>query len=452
MGKFYTSKYDEKHPDANLVSKATRDLPSVVASSSFYLGNKSGGLADFACPCCGNKVTVYHNNHLNRVSINNWGHCSHFGKNSEYPNDAIGFRMAAAGLPNTYENAMSILKDYNVGTYSKSNYYSDEVTNKRNELKRRITQDNTYNIKRNAKWGDELPQVALNLLASRGIDVSKLRPSTRKKIGYCEDLELSKLNDTGIYKATGIVFALGGDGYQIRRSDRKGFLKKNVSTRFYTVGASKPFNMDVLDYSNGIDPTFIVEGPMDAISIECALYRESTQVPQPQVISLQGCANHSYFAEDLARRGGKMVLFLALDADESGTESQGQLREVLKDNPNLTILPFPGYMGYKDANEMLMADKQKACWYLQMTHAIGRHIADGRVSLEDGKGLLMEMAKFTPSKFEKCKAQIKEKFAEAIEAQRERKMQAPLETEKQIRQKISSYIDKTAGGKDGRED
>ena len=441
MGKFYTSVYDRKHPEENLLAKATRDLPGVVERSAFYLGNKSGGLADFACPCCNKKVTVYHNNQLNRIAVNTWGHCSHFGDNGEYPNDAIGFKMAEAGLANTYENAMEILKDYNIGAYSKGDYYSAENTRKREEKRREVMEENTYIIKRKTSWGDDMPQVALDLLKTRGIDVSKLRPSTRGKIGYCEDIRLLKLKDGGTYKATGIIFELVNDGYQIRRSNKKGFLKKEDGVRFYTMGPATPFNVDVLDYANGLDPTFVVEGPMDAISMECALYREDTKVPKAQVISIQGCANHRYFAEELKRRGGKMVLFLALDSDEAGADSQLKLKDALKDNASLTILPFPGYMGFKDMNEMLMADKTKASWYMQMIHAIGRHVADGRVSLEDGKELLMEMAQFTPSKFEWCKTRTRERFVEAVKKQEERKIQAPLEEAKQARQKISTYID-----------
>ena len=449
MSKFYTSVYDKKHPEEHLLDRATRDLPGVVQSSAYYLGNKSGGLADFACPCCNKKVTVYHNNHLNRVAINNWNHCVHFGEKGEYPNDAIGFRMAERGLANTYENAMSILRDYNVGSYSKSDYYSAENTRKRDEKKTQVTEENTYIIKRNTAWGDKMPQEALNLLKTRGIEISKLTPSTRSQIGYCENAKLLKLRDSGTYDATGIVFALANNAYQIRRSNKKGFLKKDAATRFYTIGASTPFNMGTLDYANGLDPTFVVEGPMDAISMECALCRDDTKVPKAQVISIQGCANHRYFADELKRRGGKMVLFLALDSDEAGVDSQLKLKDTLKDNANLTILPFPGYMGHKDMNEMLMADKKKASWYMQMIHAIGRHVADGRVALEDGKELLMDMVHFTQSKFDWCKMRTKEKFAEAVKKQEERKMQIPLEAEKQARQKISTYIDNSSSAGNG---
>lgn len=448
MSKFFTSIYDKKHPEENLLERATRDLPAVVQSSPYYLGNKSGGLADFACPCCNKKVTVYHNNYINRVSINTWGHCSHFGEGGEYPNDAIGFRMAEAGMANTYENAMEILRDYTAGSYSRDDYYSVEATRRREEKRSKIMEENTYIIKRKTLWGDDMPQNALDLLASRGIDLSRLRPSTRGKIGYCEAIELKRMKDEGIYRATGIVFALANDGYQIRRSTRKGFLKKEEGVRFYTMGPATPFNMDVLDYSNGLDPTFVVEGPLDAVSMECALYREDTKIPKAQAISIQGCANHRYFAEELERRGGKMVLFLALDSDEHGVDAQLKLKDELKDNKNLTILPFPGYMGYKDMNDMWMADKAKASWYMQMIHAIGRHVADNRISMEDGKELLMDMSLFTPSKYNWCQNRIKELFAKAVQAQAERKAEISEKQAQQARQKISTYIDSMGGKHD----
>lgn len=447
MGRFFTISYDKRHPEENLLERATRDLPAVVASSAYYLGNKSGGLADFACPCCNNKVTVYHNSFLNRIAINTWGHCSHFGEGGEYPNDAIGFRMAEAGLPNTYANAMAILREYDVGSYSKADYYSPEATRRREEKRSKIMEENTYLIRRKTQWGDDMPQKALDLLKTRGIDIFRLRPSTRGKIGYCEGLELKRMKDDGIYKATGIVFALADGGYQIRRSYKGSFLKKEDGTRFYTMGPATPFNMDVLDYANGLDPTFVVEGPLDAISMESALYRQDAQIPKAQVISIQGCANHKYFANELERRGGKMVLFLALDSDEHGIDSQLKLKDELKNNKNLTILPFPGYMGYKDMNDMWMADKEKASWYIQMIHTIGRHVADGRMAIEDGKELLMDMVQFSPSKFSWCQTRLKELFMRAVQAQQERKAQIPLEKEKQIRQKISTYIDTTTGGK-----
>lgn len=449
MSSFWTTQYDKRHPEMDVLSKATLDLPYAVSHSAYALPNESGGLADFACPCCGRKVTVYHDVHLGRITVNNWGHCPHFGDNGEYPNDAIGFRMAEKGMDNTYENGMETLRSCygELGTHGDGDWYSPEATAERTRRRSKVMEKNALELRTKALWGDDMPQEALDLLALRGLeDISRLRPSTREKIGFCRDVRLSKLkNPDETYSATGIVFRLGDDGFQIRRArkDLGSFCGDEDGPRFYTVGPSKPFNLDVLDYANALDPIFVVEGPMDAITMESALYREDTKVPKAQVVSIQGCGNHRSFAQELERRGGRMVLVLALDSDEAGVDAQLKLKDELSTNPNLTLLPFPGYMGFKDMNDMWRADRAKASWYMQTIHAIGRHVADGRLSRSDGADLLMDMSKFSPTTYRWCRERTVERFNEAVERQRRRVEQALGQESKHtiLRHRVSEALD-----------
>lgn len=435
---FYTKKYKF---DPGLKSRATRALPDEIKKmirenpGTSYPDPKHDTFStsgDFRCPCCGRKVTMYEPSHgRDEYEINTWGHCPHFGFNGIFPSDAIGIYMANRFGQNTKRNALEAIRELDSLSFTTPSEEERraKILADRYEERRTRSEANVSAVRDNTKWGDDIPPQGLRAMKARGLEnLNLLSEGTKQMIGWCEGIKLKCLTRDDDYTASGLVFSLdGGRGFQIRRVGKNGRFvcvskekqengtAKNKVTRFYTIGPAGPFNIDALDFSNGLDPIFVTEGPLDAVTMEMALRREDKGPDHVRVISIQGCENTSYLGDELRRRGGFFSVFLALDSDDPGVEAQMRLDGLLRENPNVTVLPFPGYMGFKDMNALWMADRKKAADYMKTIHSIGRHMMDGRISENAGMDLLLSMADMTLENFENRRKQTLDRFHKAIE-------------------------------------
>lgn len=467
---FWTKKYDEKFPEDALLSRAVRSLPEAIRSmiaadpGTSYPDSKHdsfGSTGNFRCPCCGRKITLYEpRNGRAEYEINSWGNCPDFGVNGRFPSDAIGIYMAHEFGANTKGNALKAIQALSLDNMSMTSRSEDERRNReladRYEERRRRSESNVTAVREKTLWGNDIPAEGLRALKSRGLEnLALLSDGTRQMIGWCSDLKLKCLTRDAEYAATGLVFSLdGGRGFQIRRAKRNGeFIKKETgedaksTVRFYTIGPAGPFNIDALDFSNGLDPVFVTEGPLDAVTMEMALRREDVGPDHVRVISIQGCENTSYLADELRRRGGYFAVFLALDSDDHGVEAQLRLDGLLRENPNVTVLPFPGYMGFKDMNEMWTADRQKASSYMKTIHSVGRHMMDGRITADAGLELLLGMGDITPQNFDVRHRQTMERFRKEIEA----RAAVPTVSEAEFRKTAESLKARTVNAIGGKE-
>ena len=403
---FFTKIYEKEHP--GILASATMDMPAEILAMNLNLERPSGnGSMKFRCPCpnCkGNLGLFVPNDGSALYTIQDFNKCGHFGKNGVYPNDVIGLRMAFRGLPNTRANAAAVMKDYTISNESPADF--EEKRKKWNEERTRKTAINLNKATAATSWGNSMPDEALDLLDQfRGIsreDLKLLPPSMLDNFGFCKNVKILKTSDDGHYFVTGFMFRLsenedGSRSLQARRvkkdlsmfvqkEDKKENKKSNFSNpRFFSIGPTTPFNTEMLDYANGLEPIFVTEGPMDAIVMAIALKVKA------QVISIQGCQNGNYLQKELKSRGGNVGIFLSLDDDESGRSAQIEEYKKLKTLPNVQILPFPGYLGKKDMNDLWLADKEIASDWIRMVRSIGRRVLDGRLLAEDGVTLLSKM-------------------------------------------------------------
>lgn len=398
---FYTKEYEAaEHP--GILDSAVNGLPAEIMAMNLNLekGMSGNGSMKFRCPCpgCKGKLGLYSpKGGSTAYTIRNFSGCGHYGYNGQYPNDVIGLRMGARGLPNTRANAATIMRDS--PTYNEAQWESEEKKKKRNEERIRKTLINIDKVTAATSWGSTMPDDALDLLDQfRGIsrdDLKNLPPTMFDSFGFCKNAKVLKTGEDGYYYVTGFMFRLsenedGTRSLQARRvkKDMSMFVQKDDkkdNQRFFSMGPTTPFNIEMLDYANGLEPIFVTEGPMDAIVTAIALKSKA------QVISIQGCQNGSYLQQELKNRGGKVGIFLSLDDDESGRSAQIVEYRKLKTLPNVEILPFPGYLGKKDMNDLWLVDKELAADWMQMIRGVGRRILDGRLLPEDGKTLLSRM-------------------------------------------------------------
>lgn len=136
-------------------------------------------------------------------------------------------------------------------------------------------------------------------------------------------------------------------------SDLKGYVHRVLwnSDNKYCKHGNELFNIEAL-YSPDYNVVFIVEGQIDALSIEevgfCA-------------VGLGGVNETDKLVEQLKRKPSSKVLFLALDKDKAGKAATGRLIEKLAEGEidNHYIVVSELYRKFKDANEYLVDDKER---------------------------------------------------------------------------------------------
>lgn len=455
LRRFFTKSHDEKHPEDNLLSNAVRDIPQVIRQNIGSLQYKNYNFETthiFKCPCCTEetgKLGLYRPKYASSTNwmIRTFNGCTHFGKNGEYPGDAIGILMAIYG-DNNIENAkkaISYLGYTATGlTRGESNINKEEREKIRERIRQknekeqqeainarnRITEKNLAEIKEKTLWGDKLPEKAKNLLKTRGIDTLKLGPQMLSSIGWAERVSVEKLSGDGKYTITGIVFDLGSQGYQLRKVDRyhKAFLpavvvskegEEEKKVRFLTFGEGHTFNAGIFNRADTKKPFYVTEGPIDAVTFEQVINETEHRVMSRQVLSVQGCENEEYLAKEIEACGKETTVFIAFDDDEPGESAKEKMTARLSKIKGIKILPFPGYMGYKDMNEMWTNLPEKTPQYIQMVDAIGSYVADGRLSVEEGVEMLKQLKGVNGGNFEEKRNMTREMFRKAIERNRE---------------------------------
>lgn len=175
--------------------------------------------------------------------------------------------------------------------------------------------------------GHEVPREALDYLKSRGIQE---KTANKFNIKYEPKGSLSG--------GPAILFPTGGNSYISRAITDEG-------NRYKNIGPSKLFNEEAL---SGVDPVFIVEGIIDALSIIEA---------GGNAVSLNSTSNYTKLIEKAKKGEIKAPLIIVLDNDSPGYETSKKLDQGLKE---LNITPYTSldfYGKYKDANEMLKNER-----------------------------------------------------------------------------------------------
>lgn len=191
----------------------------------------------------------------------------------------------------------------------------------------------------------------------------------------CADLEDPRaqgyLSLRGISDGTARRFALGFDksiGYLVIPATAGYYTARNIDPearqRYSNPKGAKvePFNLQALYTSEG-KPVFVVEGAIDALSIEEAGGR---------AVALNSASNTRLLLEAIEARPTSKRLILALDNDETGARAAKAIRDGL-DALGVRHTTVNPYGKHHDANDALRADRQQlAASIAQAERAAGK--------------------------------------------------------------------------------
>lgn len=133
----------------------------------------------------------------------------------------------------------------------------------------------------------------------------------------------------------------------------KGYVHRILwsSDNKYCKHGSELFNIDAL-YSKGSEVVFVVEGQIDAISIEELGFN---------AVGLGGVYETEKLIEQLKKKSSSKMLIIALDNDKAGKMATGRLIDKLAEEEisNPYIVSSELYGEYKDANDCLVFDRER---------------------------------------------------------------------------------------------
>lgn len=406
-------------------------LPSVVERNGLEIEGqwKKGKGGKFHCPCCSETLGLYFDRNLGRNTINNFsGNCTHFGKNGEYPSDAIGIEMACRGLVANGENAHMVydsLFGTSFSSWDAQKKFNDQYEKNRSRESEKTDRVQESNIKvLNGKLDFMVKSdFTGKLLAKRGIDEKDLSSSIREKIGTATGIYLDKADGSDKKQLWyGLVFCLGSPdekgnygSFQCRRTTDYHLTefvtkpeKGKGSPRFFTCGPSKVFNEEELRMKTEY-PLFVCEGSLDAISVLCLLNRTKHNMPT-SAIGLNGVGNTSYLLDEIKAMDKSRVVYLVFDSDEAGKKGRDRLAEKLKEE-GITVLPFPGNAGYKDANELLMKKPNKGKALFTILDGVGLACTKGLITPDHAKEIIAGLKTGTGSDFSKTMTELQSIFS-----------------------------------------
>lgn len=182
----------------------------------------------------------------------------------------------------------------------------------------------------------------------RGLSDSTLQ---RFKIGYCEEWKHPKAPAA---PATPRIIIPTSNYSYIARDTREQIPEEQRKYSKSKVGKVRLFNPDALRTSS--IPVFITEGEIDAMSI-CEVGGEA--------VGLGGTSNYTKLLEEVSKNRPAQPLIIALDNDAAGRATAQKLCAELA---KLGIIHYrlnPYAPQYKDANELLQADRTRLQQYVE---------------------------------------------------------------------------------------
>lgn len=337
------------------------DLINVIIDNNLQksraFSTTAGG--EFTCPACGKTLKAYRNA-SNEWAINPLGHCADFG-NGAYSVDTFG--LVACLTSDNEKNVFKRLlreKGVNIGSDNKNALVRDFCTSEtkarlqhackerekllkvENQKREQIKLDNCRCLINSSLFGDNMPDIAFDLLYKRGIDCLTLPRDIFDNLGYVNGCKLKSLYKDSYYSIEGIVFRLGQFGAQVRRTNTNKFVgKESKLARFQTFGNATPFGLeyvlnllnDMTDEQQKKQALFITEGLFDTVS----LYQAGARF----ALGALGVGNHQYLLNTF--KNFKGVIFVCFDTDNAGKNSGLALvNEFKKMNVNAFVLKLAG--------------------------------------------------------------------------------------------------------------
>lgn len=192
--------------------------------------------------------------------------------------------------------------------------------------------------------------------ARRGISAETCR---RFQLGYVEKWRSPKAVSDGKnppYSPRLIIPT--GSGSYVARDVREKLTEQEKKYSKVKQGKSRIFNMQALFAAK--QPIFVVEGEMDALSIEEV---------GGTAIGLGSVGNIQQLLRLLDQKKPSQPLLLCMDNDEAGQKAAQRLSEGL-DERNIVYFPMELPPAYKDANEALLDDRVSFATWVQDAESI----------------------------------------------------------------------------------
>ena len=164
----------------------------------------------------------------------------------------------------------------------------------------------------------------------------------RHMVGYDPDFRTKDYESGDFTSWQALIIPTGRGSFTARNTDSSAGTKNRYRNR----GAAQIFNYKAL-YTSA-SPVFVVEGEIDALSIEEA---------GGAAVGLGSIDNVPLLLRILEERSPSQPLIVALDNDDKGKEAEGKLIEGLErlKIPHYRLSP---YGDYKDANEALVGNRE----------------------------------------------------------------------------------------------
>lgn len=342
-----------------------------LASPRFSESN--GG--EFKCPLCGHTLKAYINR-KGEWAINPLGNCSDFGIGGYSPDtfglyaaltrtsESMAFKelMRREGVEWHSNNEKKANGDSAVLVALERRKFEREAAEREAERQRAaVKRFNLSRVMESSFWGFDMPTEGLELLFYRGIDMAALPFEIVQRIGFVNIDGLKCLGRDATYSIQGVVFSLGEEACQVRRTIQGRYIgKEDKLARFQTFGEANPFALDTLRQTDS-NPVFITEGPFDAL----ALYMAGAK----RAIASMGAANHSRIVNDLPKTTKQA--YVCYDPDEAGIKCGEQLvGELKEEGVNAIFLPMNGAL--HDANDLLLHNREGLRLRVELGEALAK--------------------------------------------------------------------------------
>lgn len=237
--------------------------------------------------------------------------------------------------------------------YAKESRKDDDYHYLNDEEKERIRSENKAIIQSHTRWLNRGSTRAEKALIARGIQPYALPSELLSRVGYIEDVRLFSISNPGrTYPCEGVVFALDGGSYRIRNTRYR--LTGDISFetgkfKAQTIGRNSLFIPENL--SQSVDPVFVTEGEIDALSIISLGYK-ATSIP--------GVTSTGLVLEKLKERHRRGLLspriIIAFDSDEPGKNATGSFQSKLHGTFRIRAGKIDLPVGVKDINDLLQSD------------------------------------------------------------------------------------------------
>ena len=237
------------------------------------------------------------------------------------------------------------------------------------EEKERIRSENKAIIQSHTRWLSQGSARAEKALHARGIPPYALPSELLARIGYIEDVRLFSVSNPGrTYPCEGVVFALDGGSFRIRNTRYRLTGEVRFETgnfKAQTIGRNALFIPENLGQS--VDPVFITEGEIDALSIISLGYK-ATSIP--------GVTSTGLVTEKLKERHRRGLLspriIIAFDSDEPGKNATGSFQSKLHGTFRIRAGKIDLPVGVKDINDLLQSDSNALGALLRKASATAR--------------------------------------------------------------------------------